>query len=79
MNCECVEKLNASENMKANNSHIQTATMINFKTGKCREVLNLPLTRSLSKGPKMKAKFITASFCPFCGTSQSIEDARHDP
>lgn len=70
MKCKCVEKLNDSPLMKENNSFIPTATMINFKTGACRQVINLPLERAKSTLPRPKTKFITANYCPFCGLKQ---------
>lgn len=73
MNCECVKKLNASEAMAKNNAYIATATMINFETGAAREVINIPLERRSSRGMRLKTKFITANYCPFCGISQAIQ------
>lgn len=74
MKCDCVKKLNKSKLMVENNSHVATATMINMKTGATREVINIPLTKRSITGPRMKAKFITASFCPFCGMNQSVKE-----
>lgn len=72
MKCECVEKLNASENMVANNTYIETATMMNMKTGDSREVINIPLVKLHRAGAKPRGRFITANYCPFCGMDQSV-------
>jgi hypothetical protein len=62
--CDCVEKVNAL--MVEQNTVIDIAESIDFKTGKCRSVLLVPTVRLNSKrrvGPIR----VLAEFCPMCG------------
>lgn len=63
--CKCVERINA--NLKPFNTVLSEVSMLNMKTGNCRQSLQIVSQKIDTARRAMKAKTVLPTFCPFCG------------
>lgn len=61
--CKCIDLVN--EKLAEHNTRLDQVSMLNFKTGKCRESLHVVTTKLERR--KGKAKLMLVTYCPFCG------------
>lgn len=71
MSCKCIELVN--EQLKSHNAVLQTRLCVNFKTGKSRLVLCLPVEKLNPKQRKPLPTF-TITYCPICGKRDVSEE-----
>lgn len=63
--CKCIDRVN--KELEQYNTSLTQVSMLNMKTGKCRQSLTVGTQRRLRMAKPTKVKVVLPTFCPFCG------------
>lgn len=66
MMCNCADQVETE--LRKKNTTLDKMTMVNMKTGRMREALQISTRRLDPSKNKTKVIRVAVSFCPFCGS-----------